>query len=189
MFSKVIIPSNNNKKVLEFCRQISDSVPFYIDVIPEVTSTSKYCHHNVKIYTEKNAGEIVYGWIIWQQTHMMLEAEFHSVWKSPCGRYLDITPNRIGSKQILFVPDMEHSYDFYGNTRLCNKWHPLTNHPDFKKLNEVLQKHHELLESYPGLGKMELTVEDSKECYRLEQEKVIYMQNIIAYEKRIRRRR
>ena len=62
----VIVPSDRNRKVLEFCTTINESIPYHIDVIPEPDSESLDCHNNVRVYVEKNGGDIVFGWIIWQ---------------------------------------------------------------------------------------------------------------------------
>lgn len=40
----------------------------------------------------------------------MVEAEFHAVWVSPEGQYVDITPKPHGEATILFVPDARRTY-------------------------------------------------------------------------------
>jgi len=119
----------------------------------------------------------------------MLEAEFHSVWKSPEGAYLDITPRSINFRRIFFLPDYEQKYDFKAEKRICNKWYPLTTCPDFDNLKNVLQKQYELVEKYPGFGEIKLTEEDTRENFRLECAKSTYMQSIFNYERAKAKRR
>jgi hypothetical protein len=62
------------------------------------------CHLNVAHRVQHHGGERVFGWMIWTGP-MFTEGEFHSVWRSPDGELLDITPRADGEKFILFVPD------------------------------------------------------------------------------------
>ncbi len=184
------VPSDTDGNVLAFCQQINSNKPFYVDVHSWGQSQSVECFHNVNKYKELNGGDIVYGWCIWQHTKIMLEAEFHSVWKSPEGAYLDITPNPINFKRILFLPDHKLKYDFEGEKRVCNKWYPLTKHDCFfRSLVDVLKKHFDLYEKYPGTGYIEFTEDDRQEYDRLEYAKTCYMLNIFNYEKSQARRR
>lgn len=51
------------------------------------------------------------GWLIWIMPGvMMIEAEFHSVWVSPTGEMIDITPKAQGENKILFLPDKKLKY-------------------------------------------------------------------------------
>jgi hypothetical protein len=40
----------------------------------------------------------------------MIEGEFHAVWVSPDGGFLDVTPKADGERQILFIPDPDRVY-------------------------------------------------------------------------------
>ena len=185
----VIVPSDRNKKVLDFCKTISRGTASYIEVIPKLDSESLDCHNNVRVYKEKNGGDIVFGWTIWQHPKIMLEAEFHAIWKSPQNEYLDITPNKMSFGKILFLPDASRSYDFCRNKRFANRWYPLTNHKDFQNLTHTLQQHFELFEKYHGIGDIQLTEEDTKEYYRLETEKTKLILGIFAHEDKKKKRK
>jgi hypothetical protein len=62
------------------------------------------CHLNVAHRVKRHGGERVFGWMIWTGP-MFTEGEFHSVWRSPDGELMDITPRVDGEEFILFVPD------------------------------------------------------------------------------------
>lgn len=189
MRPQITVPSAKDKKVLNFCKQINNNQPFYVDVRFWEQSQAVDCFNNVSKYIELKGGEIVFGWTVWLHSRMMLEAEFHSVWKSPEGTYFDITPNPISFKRIFFLPDYEQKYDFKAEKGISNKWYPLTAHSDFGNLANVLQGLFELREKYPGLGEIKLTEEDARENYRLEYAKSAYMQNIFNYEQAKAKRR
>lgn len=53
----------------------------------------------------RDGGTTQYGWIILQTDGLMIEAEFHAVWKSPDGNLLDITPKVDGESIVSFLPD------------------------------------------------------------------------------------
>ncbi|WFS63568.1 hypothetical protein LF599_05225 [Pseudodesulfovibrio thermohalotolerans] len=51
---------------------------------------------------EQNGGSTIYGWKIWIMPKIFIEAEFHAIWQSETGDYVDITPNRDGENEIYF---------------------------------------------------------------------------------------
>jgi hypothetical protein len=60
----------------------------------------------------QGGGSVVYGWQIWETLPgVMMEAEFHAVWKDPNGIMYDVTPHMFDSiKHILFLPDPNRTY-------------------------------------------------------------------------------
>src|SRR5687768_5682713 len=78
-----------------------------VKVKTEPYSERNFCFPIVERKVREENGEVVYGWRIWKHI-FMIEAEFHSVWRSPEGELIDITPN--GFHEIIFVPDKRHSY-------------------------------------------------------------------------------
>ncbi|MDO8728541.1 MAG: hypothetical protein Q7K26_01470 [bacterium] len=64
------------------------------------------CHFNAWLKWEKDEGSVQAGWILGQDKNAQFcEAIFHSVWKSPNGDLIDVTPRQDQEKRILFVPD------------------------------------------------------------------------------------
>ena len=66
------------------------------------------CHINVWVQCDKHGGKPQQGWIIGQDLQNdFLEARFHSVWLSPSGKLIDLTPRSDKEKRIMFLPDPE----------------------------------------------------------------------------------
>ena len=82
----------------------------YLAVLPESDAVANECFPNVQAKIEREGGQMLCGWQIWEWPHVMVEAEFHAVWLSPEGQMIDITPKPHGETQILFVPDDRLGY-------------------------------------------------------------------------------
>jgi SEC-C motif len=68
------------------------------------------CVDNVRRRVAAFSGGEVFGWKIWEWYGVMIEAEFHSVWRSPEGALQDVTPNVLPFNQVLFLPDITLQY-------------------------------------------------------------------------------
>lgn len=69
-----------------------------------------FCHFNVWLQIRHTGGEPQSGWILVQDNQTSFsEAIFHSVWRAPDGRLVDVTPRRDLEKRILFIPDHTRS--------------------------------------------------------------------------------
>ncbi|MBQ4855881.1 SEC-C domain-containing protein [Rhodanobacter sp. B2A1Ga4] len=82
----------------------------YLTVQPEPNAVVNECFPNVAAKIERSGGHMICGWQIWEWPHVMVEAEFHAVWVSPEGQFVDITPKPHGEDTILFVPDARRAY-------------------------------------------------------------------------------
>lgn len=76
---------------------------------------------------QEQGGQHINGWAIWQWASILVEAEAHSVWRSPEGELVDITPHDNGERAILFLhdADMAYSGQSIGNVRLAITGSPL----------------------------------------------------------------
>jgi hypothetical protein len=64
------------------------------------------CHFNVWLMINNAGGHAQSGWVLAQdKAQQFSEAIFHSVWRSPQGKLIDITPRKDREKRLLFVPD------------------------------------------------------------------------------------
>ncbi|CAN5601802.1 hypothetical protein BH20ACI4_BH20ACI4_20930 [soil metagenome] len=119
-------PAKITTEIRKFCNQISSkSNPIYLEVKSLPTSIKNECFKNVQNYISQNGGTIQYGWRIWECAGIMVEAEFHSVWVSPEGEFVDISPAE--EKNILFLPDNSKIYEGkqINNIRLAFSNNPL----------------------------------------------------------------
>lgn len=82
----------------------------YVPVRPEPDAQVNECFHNVEAKVQRDGGAIVYGWQLWEWPSVLVEAEFHAVWRSLDGNYIDITPKTDGEDKVLFVPDERRTY-------------------------------------------------------------------------------
>lgn len=87
------------------CRNLcGGNEPQYIPITPIPGARYYSCHTNVDWHIQRHGGTNVYGWAIWSNP-IWFEFEFHSVWQSPSGELVDITPDADGETQRLFVID------------------------------------------------------------------------------------
>jgi hypothetical protein len=71
------------------------------------------CHLNVWVQCTKEGGAGVSGWMIAEDPkHHFVEAQYHTVWKSPSGKLIDITPRTDKEHKVLFVPDHARPISF-----------------------------------------------------------------------------
>jgi hypothetical protein len=97
--------------VTEFCRSISEADPVYLRVAPESEGIALDCFANVRRRQERDGGDAVLGWRIWEWSGVMIEAELHAVWHSPDGELHDVTPAPPSIDGVLFLPDANVQYD------------------------------------------------------------------------------
>jgi len=99
-------PQAIDKEILEFCDSLNSGVePIFIKITPLKGCVPGDCYGNVERHIKKQGGKIQYGWIIWRDPKVLIEAEFHAVWINNVGKYIDITPTGDGENEILFLPD------------------------------------------------------------------------------------
>lgn len=119
-------PPEITSKITALCNSIAPSKPQYIPVHPTANCKINDCFHNVDMVVQQNGGASVLGWTIWQRANVLIEAEAHSVWKSPQGNLVDITPHSHNEEQILFLED--HSIHYY-NKPIPSRRVPLSPSP------------------------------------------------------------
>lgn len=114
--------------------------PLYVPVHPEPGAQVNECFPNVKAKIEKNGGAIVHGWQLWEWPNVLVEAEFHAVWRSLDGNLIDITPKADGEEKILFIPDERRTYRGVSidNVRIALRDDLLIHH--FIKISERIVK-------------------------------------------------
>ena len=89
--SDTITPPEIDDEVLSLCRDVvSDEEPKYVPVRSESWAKLDECFNNIEEKVKRDNGERVLGWGIWLRPTVLVEAEFHSVWKSPAGREPDL---------------------------------------------------------------------------------------------------
>lgn len=131
----MIPPKLIKPDVVKFCRRVvRDSNPYYIAVKPDVGGEPLDCFSIVEEKIHSEGGEAIIGWAIWEWPKVIIEAEFHCVWKSAKGEVIDITPRDPPIKRILFVEDPRRKYE---GTQVDNIRHPLKRDRDILRMIEL----------------------------------------------------
>lgn len=115
-------PVRVTDKIMELCGGITPDVHLkYVPVAVQEWSRPMECFPNVERMIQEQGGQQVNGWAIWQWANILVEAEAHSVWRSPKGQLMDITPHDNGEGEILFLHDagMVYPEQRIGNVRLA----------------------------------------------------------------------
>lgn len=108
-------PAKVTDKIMELCsRAVPGVEPVYVPVEAQEWSLPNECFPNVRQMVQEHGGQQANGWAIWQWANVLVEAEAHSVWQSPEGKLIDITPPAKGESEILFLRDADMVYK--GNT-------------------------------------------------------------------------
>jgi len=139
---KQTTPDSINENILNFCKEIDPTTkPVFVEVIPTKNSIYNECYGNVENQIKKNGGRIEYGWIIWENPKIYLEAEFHATWVNDKEEYVDITPKIDEEKRILFLKDSKRKFT---GKLIDNFRKPLVDNKYTKKLVKQGRKNFEI---------------------------------------------
>ena len=104
-------PKEINQEILDFCKEIDTTTkPVFLNLLPVDEYVVGECYGNVENHIKKHGGRVQYGWIIWEDPQVLLDAEFHAVWVSDNGEHIDVTPKADGEGSILFLPDSKRTF-------------------------------------------------------------------------------
>lgn len=134
-------PTTITPEILALCQRLGcTSVPEFVPVETHLEAEESDCFIDVEKQRNDHGGDSVIGWQIWEWPGVMIEAEFHAVWRSPRGRLVDVSYKPDGERQILFVPDPVRTYT---GRKLDNVRAPVWNNPlvhEFIAVNEEFQQ-------------------------------------------------
>lgn len=141
-------PIRVTDKIMELCSGIvPDAKPEYVSVEAQEWSLPSECFPNVERMVQEHGGQQVNGWAIWQWANVLVEAEAHSVWRSPEGQLIDITPHVYEEREILFLRDAVMVYQ--GNT-IASIRLALTSSPLVAELIWLLNERDRIMCETPG---------------------------------------
>ncbi len=108
---KTTTPSHITRHIQQLIEKVvPGGSPVYLTVQPEADAVVNECFLNVEARIARAGGHMLCGWQSWEWPHVMVEAEFHAVWVSSEGQFVEITPKPQGEATILFVPDVRRTY-------------------------------------------------------------------------------
>jgi len=158
--------------IIEFCRElVGEGAPGFIDITPRSDAAVLDCFPVIEREVAQHGGEIVYGWRIWEWPGVMLEAEFHAVWRDPDGVLHDLTPTPQGERRSLFVPDPARIYD---GRQINNVRKPLTDRPELREFMAAADAEFEVLnrgERATKHGEIRLGGAEAEEILRIRERK------------------
>ena len=99
--------------IAALCAELAPgTAPVLVECRPDHDAPANDCFAQVDKYVQRNGGECVVGWALWEIPHVMLEAEFHAVWQRPeDGQLIDLNPREFSFPQIHFLPDPVRTYE------------------------------------------------------------------------------
>ena len=99
-------------EILQLCKRLAPSAqPQYLPVIPVAGAVPRDCFPVVERQVLAHGGTMCCGWQLWEWPRVLLEAEFHAVWRDNNGILHDITPKDAPKERILFLPDPLRTYE------------------------------------------------------------------------------
>ena len=110
---ETIVPREFHEGIQRLCKRIgTGTAPCFVEVVPEADSIFSECFRNVQRKIQRDGGESQHGWIIWEAPNILVEGEFHCIWRSPGGKLLCVSARKDNEGSLAFLPD--HSRSFFG---------------------------------------------------------------------------
>jgi hypothetical protein len=131
-------PQMPTPEIETFCASIVPGVQPRPVPVRALRSVADDCFGNVRRQIDAEGGEMVCGWAIYEWPRVMLEAQFHAVWKpADEERLIDLTLQEDGATTTLFLPEAGRRYE----GQLVPSHHlALTDDPDVRRFIEVVRK-------------------------------------------------
>lgn len=144
-----------------FCCEINPQAKYIrVPVIPELEASNGNCSKNVLAKVAKSGGQLITGWDISWECDGLIEAEWHSVWQSPDGELVDITPRNDNQRESIFIPEPGEAFplNFIPNLRLA-----IQDTPRSRALFKLSEMQDRIKEASWCDGRWTMTAEQGKE--------------------------
>lgn len=147
MDSNQKVPIVIHKHVKSLCSKIGTGTdPIFIEVHADPEARYKECFYNVAKKIKQDGGSIQLGWAIWEVPGLLIEGEFHAVWISPSGDFVDITPKEESETKILFLPDNHEVWQIENHRLRDNIRMPQIDHPCVHALISAAAEMHKYID-------------------------------------------
>lgn len=83
----------------------------FVRLQPAPDAEANECFKVTKRQIDEYGGMEVLGWRILEWPGILIEAELHSIWRSPEGALLDVSLSPSGEERCLFLPDPTQRFD------------------------------------------------------------------------------
>lgn len=141
-------PSGINKHVRALRDRIASPFePLFVGVKTRADARSAECFEATAKHVVEFGGSSVVGWQVWEWPGILIEGEFHAVWKNPDGVLLDVSRKDEGEQQILFIPDprFSHTGETIDSIRI-----PIGKNPKIKQLISMKERFYRLFKEVHG---------------------------------------
>ncbi len=141
-------PSGINKHVRALRDKIASPIePVFVQVQTRTDARSAECFEATATHVAEFGGSSVVGWQVWELPGILIEGEFHAVWKNPDGVLIDVSRKDDGENQILFIPDPRITYtgEKIDSIRL-----PIGKNPKIKQLISMKEQFYRLFKQVHG---------------------------------------
>ena len=139
-------PAGDSPAVRELCsRLVPATIPEYVPLSAPPWARPGECTENVERVVREHGGECELGWQLWETLPgVLLEAEFHAVWRGDRGQRLDITPKLElpHLERIAFLPD---PVLIYKGRQIDNVRVALRDDPLIHKFIAAAERHFQLM--------------------------------------------
>lgn len=106
-----VTPAELNGPLAALCSELATGrLPVYVDVRPLEDAPPDECFPLVARHVASRGGSALFGWTLWELPGVFVEAEFHAVWRTPHGTFVDIAPKKRPVARVLFLEDPDRSY-------------------------------------------------------------------------------
>ena len=134
----MVPPSRITADVRRLCRKLGDvEEPVFVEVEPRTDSGLNDCFMDVQRQVAEFGGSVQHGWLIWLLPGILIEGEFHSVWRRPDASLLDVTFKQDRERQILFAPDRVRQF---ADLRVPTIRHAIGRDPRIKQFMELSER-------------------------------------------------
>lgn len=157
--------------VIEFCRSVcAEAQPVMVSHQPLAGEPFMECFRIVPEHISAHGGKQLTGWAIWYAEPLHIEAEFHSVWESPTGEVVDLTPRPFALNEITFLADPSREYR---GRQIDNIRQALTDDRDVVRMLYLQRRRFQILNKgdlADQHGAIELPTRVRKEVWKLDKE-------------------
>ena len=174
-------PRDISEEILHLCAELVDNPqPLFLNITPIQDGQVNDCFQVVEAQVRRHGGSVCIGWEIWEWPLVLIEAEFHAVWRDDHGTLHDLTPKLLPVQRILFLPDPSRIYQGRQIDNVRRPISPEFDVADFIKASEAVFEFMNRGSRAERHGKIVLEGADAEEYDRIMDRKSIAYQRILS---------
>lgn len=129
--------------VLDFCQHLSpNATPMYLVPQLEPSDKANECFINVQRRIDRDGGDMVCGYAIWEIPSVLIEGEFHGVWRTKTGEVIDVSPLATQDPHRTFLPAPDLKWEDHQRDNVRK---PLVDDPRVRDYIKAHEAHYQML--------------------------------------------